>query len=61
MEKQDFYIMHNIGKCKYVLNYHTFGRYHKDGSMFYDCELFSNKKKLSARIAELKKAGYVER
>lgn len=61
MEKQDFYVMHNVGKCKYLLNYHRLGNYHKDGSPFYDCETFSNKKKLAARIAELKKNGFEER
>lgn len=61
MENQNFYVMYNVGKCKYVLNYHRFGNYHKDGSLFYDCELFSNKKKLVARITELKKEGFEER
>lgn len=58
---KNYYIMYNVGKAKYLLNTHNGVDTHKDGSPFYGCEIFKNKKKLQARIAELKKEGYVER
>lgn len=35
--------MRNIGKAKYVVNYHI-GKKHKDGSDFYDMRIFKNEK-----------------
>ena len=58
---KNYYIMYNVGKAKYLLNTHNGVDIHKDGSPFYGCEIFKNKKKLQARIAELKKEGYAER
>ena len=56
-----YYVMYNVGKAKYLLNTHNGIDRHKDGSLFYGCEIFKNKKKLQARINELKGEGYVER
>lgn len=56
---KNYYIMFNVGKAKYVLNTHNGIDTHKDGSPFYGCEIFSNKKKLISRIKELQKQGYV--
>ena len=56
-----FYVMYNVGKAKYLLNTHNGIDKYKDGSLFFGCEIFKNKKKLQARINELKKEGYVER
>lgn len=56
-----FYVMYNVGRVKYLLNTHDGITTHKDGSPFYGCECFNNKKKLAARIAELKKDGYTEK
>ena len=40
---KNFYIRYNIGKSKYVVNYHNGERLHSDGSPFYDIEIFKNK------------------
>ena len=55
-----YYVMYNVGKAKYLLNSHNGIDRHKDGSEFFSCEIFSNKKKLQARISELVSDGYVE-
>lgn len=57
---KSFYIRYNIGKAKYVVNYHDGKKTHPDGSEFFDIEIFKNKKKLAAFVAELKKQYYVE-
>lgn len=56
-----YYVMYNVGKAKYLLNTHNGVDTHNDGSQFFGCEIFKNKKKLQARINELKGEGYVER
>ena len=53
--------MYNVGKAKYLLNTHNGVDTHNDGSPFFGCEIFKNKKKLQARINELKGEGYIER
>lgn len=58
---RDYYIQYNVGTCKYVLNYHDGEKTHADGSAFYDCAIFSNKRKLTARVRLLKRAGHQER
>ena len=55
-----YYVMYNVGKAKYLLNTHNGIDRHSDGSEFFGCEIFSNKKKLQARISELVSDGYVE-
>lgn len=50
--------MSNIGKCKYVVNYHDGVKTHPDGSQFYDMAIFSNKIKKNNFINELIKNGY---
>ena len=59
MEKT-FYIQKNIGKTKYILNFHDGIKKHNDGSPFFDIEIFSNIKKLNNRIKELRTLGYKE-
>ena len=41
-----FYIQNDIGKAKYVVNYHDGNKKHFDGSDFFDIIIFKNKKKL---------------
>lgn len=53
-----FRIMYNIGRCKYVVYYHNGEKKHKDGSDFFDLEIFSNKKKLNEFTKQLTKEGY---
>ena len=55
-----FCIWYNVGRAKYLLSFHSGVKTHKDGSPFYDCEIFHNKKKLAERIKQLKSEGYVE-
>ena len=51
-------INYNIGRVKYVVNFHDGIKKYKDGSNFYDIMLFSNKKKMNAFVSELLKDGY---
>ena len=54
-----YFIQYNIGKAKYCLNFHDGEKKHKDGSNFFDLNIFSNKKKLNAKIKELELQGYI--
>lgn len=56
-----FNIMFNVGKSKYVVNFHDGIKKHKDGSPFFDIACFNNKRKRNTFISSLKKDGYVER
>jgi hypothetical protein len=56
-----FYIQNNVGKVKYLLNYHDGIQTHKDGSPFFDIKIFSNIRELNKKIKELRKSGYKER
>lgn len=47
-----YYISHNVGKAKYVVNYYT-GKKHDDGSDFYDIRIFSNKKYMNRFVGLL--------
>jgi len=55
-----FNVMTNIGTAKYVVNLHDGEKTHKDGSQFFDIEIFKNKKALAAFVSGLLKAGYKE-
>lgn len=56
-----YHVMENIGKCKYLVNYHDGKKTHKDGSEFYDIALFKNKKALSKFVKELHDSNYIYR
>jgi hypothetical protein len=60
-EAKSYNTMMNVGKAKYVVNYHDGEKTHKDGSPFYDISLFSNKKAFEAFVKELEKEGYREK
>lgn len=60
MEKT-FNEMQNIGKAKYVVNYHDGEKQHKDGSQFFDISIFSNKIKKNKFVKDLIKKGYTQR
>jgi hypothetical protein len=51
--------MYNVGKCKYVVNFHDGISKHKDGSNFFDIRIFKNKILMNKFIKELLKDGYV--
>jgi hypothetical protein len=46
-------VMYDVGKAKYVVNYHVPGRAHEDGSKFFDIRIFKNKKELAKFIKQL--------
>jgi hypothetical protein len=48
----------NIGKAKYVVNFHDGVKQHKDGSPFFDIKIFTNKKKKAPFIKSLEEQGY---
>ncbi len=52
-------IMHNVGKVKYLVNYHDGVQKNKDGSLFFGARCFSNKKKFEDFQKELLKENYV--
>jgi hypothetical protein len=53
-----FRLKYNIGKAKYVVSYHDGIKTHKDGSPFFDIEIFKSQKKCNTFIAELRTQGY---
>ena len=61
MARKAYYVMHNVGKAKYLLNYHDGHSTHGDGSPFWGAACISNKRELARRIQELTRQGYVER
>ena len=56
-----FYTMDNIGKVKYVVNFHDGVQTHRDGSPFFDTQQFRNKRNRDKFCWELKKQGFVEK
>ena len=48
-----------VGKSKYVISYHDGKKKHKDGSDFFDIQIFRNKKDLAKFVNTLHKSGYV--
>lgn len=52
-------IMHNVGRAKYVVNFHDGVKTHSDGSEFFDIAIFGNKKKMKDFIKSLKVDGYI--
>ncbi len=53
-----YYIQQNIGRAKYVVNFHDGSKCHKDGSPFFDIKIFKSKRKLNEFERELKQQGY---
>lgn len=51
--------MQNVGKVKYLVNYHDGVKTHKDGSLFFDIEIFKNKVKKNKFCLALVENGYV--
>ena len=47
-----------VGKSKYVISYHDGKKKHKDGSDFFDIQIFKNKKDLAKFVNALHKGGY---
>lgn len=60
-ETNRYYVMYGVGKVKYIVNYHTVGNYHRDGSDFFDVYTTNNKRKLEKFTKDLESKGYVYR
>ncbi len=56
-----YYLMNNIGRAKYTVNFHDGVKTHKDGSAFFDIRIFSNKREAREFEAQLMKDGYTGR
>lgn len=50
----------NVGKARYVINYHDGVKKHADGSDFFDIHICSNKVCFNAFVQSLKNTGYSE-
>lgn len=48
----------NIGKAKYVVNYHDGVKTHLDGSPFFDIVIFKNKVKKNRFVSNLYRLGF---
>ena len=57
--KKRYYQKDGIGKAKYTISYHDGKKKHKDGSDFFDIQIFKNKKDLAKFVNALHKSGYV--
>ena len=57
--KKRYYQKDGIGKAKYTISYHDGKKKHKDGSDFFDIQIFRNKKDLAKFVNTLHKGGYV--
>lgn len=60
MATKTFNVMQNVGKCRYVVNFHDGLKTHKDGSPFFDVHIVSNKRALQRFVKGLKADGYAE-
>ena len=58
--KKRFRQRHGIGRAKYTVSSHDGKSKHKDGSDFFDINIFKNKKDLNNYMNDLKRKGYVE-
>lgn len=57
---KNFNIMCNVGKAKYIVNFHDGIKVHQDGSSFYDMKIIKNKKDLKLFTNKLLANGYKE-
>jgi hypothetical protein len=56
--EKTYNVMHNVGKSKYVVNFHNGEKTYSDGSPFFDIEIFKNLKGLKAFTKKLESEGY---
>ena len=56
-----YHVMKNIGKTRYLINYHNGIKHYSDGSKFYDIAILHNKKELALFVNNLKNSGYKEK
>lgn len=55
---KNFYEMQNVGRAKYLVNFHDGEKTHNDGSPFYDVKIFKNKKVKNEFVKNLTLNGY---
>ena len=55
-----FYVLNNVGRSRYVVNFHDGRKSHSDGSPFFDIEIFKSKKALTEFVNDLLYVGYVK-
>ena len=55
-----FYTLGNVGRSRYVVNYHNGYKSHDDGSPFFDIAIFKSKKAMSEFINGLLYCGYIK-
>lgn len=58
--KKVYKTMTNVGKVKYLVDYHDGIKTHPDGSTFFDIATFSAKDRMQKFIKDLEKDGYKE-
>ena len=58
--KKRFRQRHGIGRAKYTVSSHDGKSKHKDGSDFFDINIFKNKKDLNNYMNDLRRKGYIE-
>jgi hypothetical protein len=54
-----FHLQYGVGTAKYLVSFHDGVKKNEDGSSFFDCRIFSNKKELNAFLKELWNDGYI--
>jgi len=58
--KKRYNVKQNIGKSKFVVDFHDGKKKHRDGSDFFDMKIFNNKKDLEKFEKELKTKGFIK-
>ena len=51
--RKTYYVQHNIGRAKYVVNFFDGIKTHTDGSSFYNIAIFANQKSLNKFVKKL--------
>ena len=58
--KKRYNVKQNIGKSKFVVDFHDGKKKHRDGSDFFDMKIFNNKKDLEKFEKKLKTKGFIK-
>jgi hypothetical protein len=56
---KQYSVMENVGRARFVVNFHDGRKRHADGSEFFDVRVFRNKRKLVQFVRSLRMLGYV--
>jgi hypothetical protein len=55
-----FYVMNNVGRSRYVVNFHDGMKSHDDGSPFFDIKICKSRKALTEFVNHLLYCGYIK-